>query len=117
MPFELGLFMGAKQYGGKRHKAKRNLILIEKKYEMPKFLSDLGGNDAVPHENQLINVIDAVRCYLGRTPNRERLPGAKSILDAFTRFNADLPRPCSRSRPVLRMRFDRSGTTLSISIW
>lgn len=91
MPFELGLVIGAKRFGSGQHKNKRNLVLIEKKFEMPKYLSDLGGNDAVPHENQRDRLITAVRGFLKQYPDGDMLPGAQAIGKNFERFNADLP--------------------------
>lgn len=91
MPFELGLVIGARRFGKGRHRTKRNLILIETRFEMPKFLSDLAGNDAVPHENRRSRLITAVRGFLKLYPDGAMLPGATAIERNFERFHNDLP--------------------------
>lgn len=49
MPFELGIFHGARQLGGSRHGTKQCLILEKQKYRYQKFLSDLSGIDVTAH--------------------------------------------------------------------
>ncbi|MCH7713058.1 MAG: hypothetical protein IIC99_05500 [Chloroflexi bacterium] len=41
MPFELGLFLGARSFGGKVQRAKRCLIIDKEQYRYQQFLSDL----------------------------------------------------------------------------
>jgi hypothetical protein len=45
MPFELGMFIGAKTFGGPHHAGKSALVLVNERYVLPAYLSDLGGND------------------------------------------------------------------------
>ena len=45
MPFELGLFLGAKKFGDKVQKRKNILILDKEKYRYQKFISDIAGQD------------------------------------------------------------------------
>jgi hypothetical protein len=45
MPLELGLFLGAKRFGGNDHKQKNCLILDIEQFRYQKFISDLGGQD------------------------------------------------------------------------
>ena len=49
MPLELGLFLGAKRYGGKHQKAKRVLILDVEQFRYQRFISDLAGMDIHEH--------------------------------------------------------------------
>ena len=91
MPFELGLFMGARRYGGKRQRTKSALIMINEPYRLPVYLSDLAGNDPEAHHGKPGEVIRIVRRYLHERPNGTPLPGAGRILARFELFKAALP--------------------------
>jgi hypothetical protein len=91
MPFELGLCMGAIRFGGKRQKVKKLLIVVNKQYLMPAYLSDLAGNDAVPHGGKAEEVIRLVRRHLHEGPEGIQLPGAKAMIDEFHDFKRMLP--------------------------
>lgn len=45
MPLELGIFLGAKRYGGKSQKLKKLLILDLEQFRYQRFISDLAGID------------------------------------------------------------------------
>lgn len=49
MPLELGLFLGAKQYGNEAQQDKRVLILDVEQYRYQRFISDLAGMDIHEH--------------------------------------------------------------------
>jgi hypothetical protein len=49
MPFELGLAMGAKHFGGPKRRKNTALIMVRERYALPAYLSDLGGNDPTAH--------------------------------------------------------------------
>jgi hypothetical protein len=91
MPFELGLMMGARQYGRGRQRAKRAMIMVSKPFAMPRFLSDLAGNDPKAHEDNALNVIRIVRDHLHTDPSGSRLPGAAHMADLMTEFRNLLP--------------------------
>lgn len=91
MPFELGLMMGARRYGRGRQRAKRAVIMVAEQFVMPRFLSDLAGNDPRAHHNDPRNVIRIVRDHLHVDPAEERLPGAAHMADLLDEFQADLP--------------------------
>jgi len=50
MPLELGLFLGAREFGTGRQKQKRVLILDTERYRYQKFCSDIAGQDIKAHE-------------------------------------------------------------------
>src|ERR1700728_859684 len=52
MPFELGLFIGAKHFGNQQHQTKNCLILEKKPYDFQKFISDMASNDIKAHKNK-----------------------------------------------------------------
>ena len=91
MPFELGLMMGAKHFGGKTHKGKTALIMVTEHYRMPAYLSDLSGSDPSAHGGEPSVVIDKVRRYLHGRPLGAPLPGARHITDALAGFREALP--------------------------
>jgi len=91
MPFELGLAMGAKYFGGPRRRKNSALIMVERDHVLSAYLSDLGGNDPEAHGAEPANVIRIVMRYLQRTPDRRLLPGAQFTIDMFARFKERLP--------------------------
>jgi hypothetical protein len=91
MPFELGLVMGAKHFGGTKYKAKTALIMVSEPYRMPAYLSDLSGSDPSAHHGQPIEAIEKVRRYLHSRPLGPPLPGTQHIFEALERFQLVLP--------------------------
>jgi hypothetical protein len=57
MPFELGIFLGAKRFGLKKQKNKNCLIFEKTKYTYQRYISDISGQDIYPHNNNTRNVI------------------------------------------------------------
>lgn len=92
MPFEYGLFQGAKRFGGKRQKGKTALAMVEKMHSLPVYMSDVAGTDPECHEGKPSEVIRAVRRYLHRRPDETPLPGAGFMSDEFDRFKSSVPR-------------------------
>lgn len=92
MPFELGLFQGARRFGSKRHRAKTALILVRDRFKLPVYMSDVAGNDPEPHHGEPDEVIRAVRRYLHTRPDGSQLPGAAFMVSTFLRFQSALPR-------------------------
>lgn len=91
MPFELGVAIGAKLYGGPRQRRKINLVLVRRRNEWLPSISDLAGIDPVFHDDSPRKALTAVRNFLAQTPDGGRLPGAASLWATYQRFAADLP--------------------------
>ena len=91
MPFELGLAIGAKYFGGPKLRRNSALIMVRKDYVLNAYLSDLGGNDPVAHNDSPNEVIRAVTRYLHATPQGRVLRGAQSTIARFDRFKETLP--------------------------
>jgi len=92
MPFELGMVIGAKRFGGKVYQYISALIMVHEAYQMPAFLSDLAGNDPHAHRNQVANVIKIVRNFLSTYPGGVApLPGPAALLSDFEEFQSKLP--------------------------
>jgi hypothetical protein len=95
MPLELGLFLGAQEYGSGPQKRKRTLILDTEPYRYQKFCSDIAGQDIRAHGDRPARVIAAVRAMLSTAlEGRARLPGGTRIQARYARFRADLPGIC-----------------------
>jgi hypothetical protein len=90
MPFELGLAMGAKHFGGAKRRRNSALIMVREPYVLPAYLSDLGGNDPLAHSGPPEHVLRIVRRYLHATPAGRLLPGPQNLIAAFARFKEDL---------------------------
>lgn len=91
MPFELGIFLGCKRYGGPHHRNKACLVLERMKYLSKEYLSDLGGADVEAHGGEPARAITAVRTFLNKSSNRKSIPTAQSIRNRYRAFRADLP--------------------------
>lgn len=61
MPLELGIFLGAKQFGSSKQKRKKALILDREKYRYQGFCSDIGGQDVRAHGDDPEEAIRLVR--------------------------------------------------------
>lgn len=95
MPLELGLFMGAQEYGDKEQRRKRSLVLDTEPYRYQKFCSDIAGQDIRAHHDQPARVIAAVRAMLATAlGGSARLPGDARIRTRYGQFRAELPDLC-----------------------
>ena len=90
MPLELGIFLGAKKFGGKDQKLKRLLVLDKEQYRYQMFISDLAGVDIKHHAAVPQNAIRATRDWLANV-SRRQLPSANRILNIHGNFMGDLP--------------------------
>lgn len=94
MPFELGIFYGAKSFG-KRNQSKKTCIVLEKKkYRYQKFISDLSGVDITPHDNSIKKIIIAVRSWLVTSSRRTTIPDGNSIYSRYQKFQRDFKTAC-----------------------
>lgn len=90
MPLELGLFLGAKRYGGPSQKLKRILILDIEPFRYQRFISDLAGMDIHAHQGNPIRALRETRDWLANV-SRRQLPSAERIARLYMDFLADLP--------------------------
>lgn len=94
MPLELGIFLGAKKYGGKGQSSKVCLILDSERFRYQKFISDIAGQDIRAHENKPEKAISAVRTGLAANTRGVALPGATVIVKRHKKFLSQLPQMC-----------------------
>jgi hypothetical protein len=97
MPLELGLFLGAQEYGDPEQNRKRCLVLDSEPFRYQRFCSDIAGQDIRAHFNDPGKVISAVRAMLATALHGvERIPGDAVIRKRYRLFRADLPALCQR---------------------
>jgi hypothetical protein len=99
MPFELGVFVGAKRFGAGKHQLKTSLILDVERYRYQKFLSDIAGQDIVAHAGDPLQAIKAVRDWLSAAASSSpHIPGGAVVASRYANFRDDLPATCARLR-------------------
>ena len=93
MPFELGLFLGARRFGARPQRDKHCLVLEAERYRYQKYLSDIAGQDIRQHDNEPAKAVGAVRDWLAalRPKSAKPLPGATAIMRHYSEFQANLP--------------------------
>jgi len=90
MPLELGIFLGAKRFGG-RSSRKRCLIMDRAPYRYKRFISDIGGQDIKAHYTRPVNAIRHVRDWLQSAPGKAAIPGGTKIWQDYQRLRRELP--------------------------
>lgn len=90
MPLELGIFLGARRYGGKHQKKKRLLIFDVEQYRYQRFISDLAGMDIHQHDGNPEKALRETRDWLANV-SRRTLPSADRVARLYRSFLADLP--------------------------
>jgi len=94
MPLELGLFLGAKRFGGNKQRNKICLILDKAPYRYQSFISDIAGQDIQMHKNDDSEAVKAVRNWLRGVSGRVTIPGGKETLRRYRQFTSELPVIC-----------------------
>ncbi len=100
MPFELGLFLGAKRFGDERQQAKRCVILDKEKYRYQMFLSDISGQDIKSHGNEPRQLTGEIRDWLTNSSGRPT-PGLNEMWQRYGRFSQDLPLMLAKTKVLL----------------
>lgn len=96
MPLELGLFLGAKEFGRGKQRDKQCLILDRERYRYQAYCSDIAGQDIRAHANDPDRAIRAVRDMLASArAGAVLLPGAKKIGQRYQEFQNQLPQMCA----------------------
>jgi hypothetical protein len=105
MPLELGLFLGAKEFGQSRGLRKVCLVLDTEKYRYQKFCSDLAGVDIEAHADRPQDLVRAVRDWLQNNQVRSLgrttpgiIPGGSVIFERYQQFLGILPELCREHR-------------------
>lgn len=90
MPYELGLDIGAIEYGNKKLRSKRILILETEKYHYQKVLSDIAGQDIENHNDDPKTLITKVRNWFSANNQTLTVAGPSEIWIAYNQFIEDL---------------------------
>jgi hypothetical protein len=90
MPFELGLFLGAKRFGGP-HAKKHCIIFDTQKYRPHKFISDIAGMDIHEHQDDPRQLVRHTRDWLKNVSRRTTVPSKNSVLTCYDAFTDQLP--------------------------
>jgi hypothetical protein len=91
MPFELGLFFGAKRFGNKFQKNKNALIFERIKFQYQKYISDINGIDTKAHQNLVETAIKEIRDWLKSASRRTTIPGDTILINEYNDFLSKLP--------------------------
>jgi hypothetical protein len=94
MPFEFGLFLGCKRYGGAEQRSKTCLVLDREQYRYQQFLSDIAGQDIEAHGSDPRKAVQRVRDWLRNASRRSTVPGHLKIWRRYEAFLDDLPVVC-----------------------
>ena len=94
MPFELGIFLGAKRYGSRKQRLKRALVLERERYRFQIYCSDISGQDIRGHSNRADDAIRSVRNWLRTCPEMKSklMPDAEFMCVRYRAFKSQLPR-------------------------
>ncbi|HEV2613348.1 MAG TPA: hypothetical protein VGV92_01415 [Gammaproteobacteria bacterium] len=86
MPFELGLFLGAKYFGGQFHDGKSCLIFDRGQYRYEKFISDIKGHDIISHRDIPLRVVDPIRNCLAELAGDQKILLGSDICSLYSAF-------------------------------
>jgi len=103
MPFELGIFYGAKNFGSGNQPKKNCIIFEQKHYSYQKFISDLSGTDIRAHNNSIKKLIEDVRNWLTTSSKRRTIPQSKTIFSRYLKFQKYFEKICK----VRAINFDK----------
>ena len=97
MPFELGLDLGCRRYGKRRHAEKTTLILDVDRYRYHRFISDIAGLDIEPHHGNVASAITVIRNWLKHSFNTlsVKAPSGATMHTRYQSFQLALPRMCN----------------------
>ena len=98
MPFELGVFLGARKFGPAKQKHKSCLILDRSPHRYQVFCSDIAGQDIRAHGNAIDQALTVVRNWLQANVKSSRsLPGPSVLIARYARFRRQLPSMCRQN--------------------
>ena len=95
MPLELGLYLGARYYGGRKHRGKACLVMNREQYRYQKFISDIAGQDISAHDDSAERCIGVVRDFLNGYNGSVPLPSGDVLVAEYTEFQTALPAICA----------------------
>jgi intergrase/recombinase len=113
MPLELGICIGAIEFGNKKQKNNKYLIIESEKFRFKQFISDLSGQDIRDHKDTDEGAIKIIRNWLSNKTT-EKIPSASIIISDYKRFLADLPDLCEENMwTIEELTFDEYSTLVT----
>jgi len=94
MPLELGIFLGAREFGSRAHRDKGCLILDRERFRYQIFCSDLSGQDPKAHNGEPADAVRCIRNWLRAERPWVRLPSGERMWQRFEKFTSGLPVIC-----------------------
>lgn len=96
MPLELGIFIGAKAFGGKHHRRKAAVVFDTDPFRYRKYISDIAGQDIRAHGQQPSQVIQQIRDFLAaHCDDGIVLPGGDKLVERYSLFRHGLAATCA----------------------
>ena len=103
MPFELGVFLGARKFGPGIQRRKSCLILDRDRHRYQVFCSDIAGQDIRAHGNNVGQALTVVRNWLqANVKSSHSLLGPTVLAARYAQFSRQLPSMCRQNG--LKMR-------------
>ena len=107
MPLELGLFLGARRYGGRGQKGKVCIVFDKERFRFQRYISDIAGQDIHAHNGDVPTLIQELANWLRGQPGGDDVPGGRAIAAEYSTFQALLPVICGdRGMDVAELTFD-----------
>lgn len=98
MPLELGLFLGAKRFGGRSQAGKCCIVFDRERYRFQRFISDIAGQDIHSHGGDSQTLIRELATWLRDQSRDPKVPGGRAIAEEYAAFDAELPKICAARR-------------------
>jgi len=93
MPLELGIVLGARQFGGMEHQNKLCLVLDVEEHRYHKYISDISGQDIHIYSGDISALIAILRNFLSEFVGAF-LPGYVELSARYAQYRAALPYVC-----------------------
>lgn len=117
MPFEFGIFVGAKTFGTDEHRRKACIVFDTDRYRYQKFISDIAGQDVHEHRCSARAVIQQLRDFLSAHVEHETvLPGGRTVAERYREFRNQFSRSCDKLR-LDRGRLTFRDLTVLVTSW
>jgi hypothetical protein len=97
MPLELGICLGAREFGHREQRLKSCLVLDRDRYRYQAFCSDIAGQDIRSHSGQVPLAVVAVRNFLANQHPGELLPSGGKMVERYRIFQRELPDAARRA--------------------
>jgi hypothetical protein len=113
MPLELGICIGAIEFGTKKQRDNKYLVIESDRFRFKQFISDISGQDIRNHNDSATDAIKVVRNWLS-SKTSETIPSASKVISEYEKFNDDLPELCTENQwTPEELTFDEYSTLVT----